>query len=414
MQRPASTGSRKLEDHLVSLAFVRDPYPALAHLRETDPVHWSDSIGGWLLTRYDDVVTGFKDVPAYSNEGRLGKAAEHLPADERMELAGFEAHYRTKGLLHSDPPDHTRLRRLVLRALSPRVITAMRPQIQAIVDGLLDRAVERGTMEVINDLAFAVPVTVLAQLLGVPASHGPTFGRWADRLLAFQGVNKPPRAVLLAAQQALAEARTYLVDLIERRRRDPGEDLVSLMAVPGGGLEALTDDEIVNTGITLLTAGHETTTSLVGNGFFTLLSHLEQWAELRANHDLVIPAIEEILRYESPVARQPRVITRDTELRGRTLRAGQTAFQMLGAANRDPDQFAEPDRFDIWRTPNRHLAFGQGIHFCVGAPLSRTEGEIVFRSVLQRMPDLRLIDREPDWDIRKANSRVLNSLPVAF
>ena len=155
MQRPASTGSRKLEDHLVSPAFVRDPYPALAHLRETDPVHWSDSIGGWLLTRYDDVVTGFKDVPAYSNEGRLGKAAEHLPADERMELAGFEAHYRTKGLLHSDPPDHTRLRRLVLRALSPRVITAMRPQIQAIVDGLLDRAVERGAMEVINDLAFA-------------------------------------------------------------------------------------------------------------------------------------------------------------------------------------------------------------------------------------------------------------------
>ena len=164
----------------------------------------------------------------------------------------------------------------------------------------------------------------------------------------------------------------------------------------------------------MLTAGHETTTSLVGNGLFTLLSHLEQWAELRANHDLVIPAIEEILRYESPVARQPRVITRDTELCGRTLRAGQTAFQMLGAANRDPDQFAEPDRFDIWRTPNRHLAFGQGIHFCVGAPLSRTEGEIVFRSVLERMPDLRLVDREPDWDIRKANSRVLNSLPVAF
>ena len=407
-------GIEAVEAVLLTDAFVADPYPALDRLRELAPVYWSPSVGGWILTRYDDVVSTFKNPAEYCNEGRLGQASRHLPAEDRRELQTFEAHYRTKGLLHSDPPDHTRLRRLVLKAFSPRVIESMRPRIQRVVDDLIDRVRPDGGMEVIEDLAFALPVTVLAGLLGVPASDGVWFGEWADRLLAFQGVNRPGRDVLLAAQTALLEARAYLAELIALRRREPGEDLMTLMTLSTPEGESLTDDEIINTGITLLTAGHETTTSLIGNGLFTMLSNPEQWARLRADRSLLKPAIEEMLRYESPVARQPRLLKCDTDLRGFTLKAGQMAFQMLGAANRDPAQFDEPATFDIGRTPNRHIAFGQGIHFCIGAPLSRTEGEIVFSTILERLPTIRLVESEPAWDTRKANSRVLRTLPVTF
>ena len=403
-----------LHELLVSDRFIYDPYPTLALLRDTDPVHWSDSLGGWILTRYDDILATFKNVAVYSNEGRLGRASAYLPAEARSRLEVFEAHYRTKGLLHSDPPDHTRLRRLVLRAFSPRVVEAMRPRIGQIVDGLIDRVADAGAMDAIEDLAFALPLTVLAELLGVDASMGPRFRGWAGRLLAFQGQNRPAERLLLAAQDALLEARQYLADLIELRRQEPGADLISLMACPGDGAEALSDAEIINTGITLLTAGHETTASLIGNGLYTLLSHPEQWARLKADPALLAPAIEEILRFESPVARQPRLLRRDTELRGRRLRAGQMVFQMLGAANRDPAQFRAPDSFDIGREPNRHVAFGQGIHFCIGAPLSRAEGQIAFGAVLERLPQIRLAGPAPDWDVTKPNSRVLRSLSVAF
>jgi hypothetical protein len=268
-------------------------------------------------------------------------------------------------------------------------------------------------MEVIKELAFTVPVTVLAGLLGAPASSSPMFRDWADRLLAFQGMNRPAEGLLLAAQDALLEARQYLAELIVERRSEPGADLISLMACPGDNAESLSDAEIINTGITLLVAGHETTTSLIGNGPHALLSHAAQWAEVKSDKALVGPAIEEILRFESPVARQPRLLKRDVELRGRRLRAGQMVFQMLGSANRDPTQFRDPDSFAIHRDPNRHIGFGHGIHFCIGAPLSRAEGEIVFGTVIDRLPDIRLTELTPDWDVTKPNSRVLRSLSVA-
>jgi cytochrome P450 len=405
---------REIDDSLLSPEFVGDPYPTLDALRELDPVHWSESIGGWVLTRYDDILRTFKDVEHYSNEERLGRATLHLAADARQQLESFEAHYRTKGLLHSDPPDHTRLRRLISRAFSPRVIETMRSRIQHVVDDLIDRVEVAGEMEVIEDLAFALPVTVLADLLGVPKSHGVTFRQWADRLLAFQGINKPTEEVLRAAQDALIEAREYLAKLIAERRCVPGDDLISHMLRVSDDGESLSDAEIINTGVTLLTAGHETTTSLIGNGLFTLLSHPEQWERLKADRSLVKPAIEEILRFESPVSRQPRLLKHDAELGGYVLERGQMVFQMLGAANRDPRHFNDPATFDVIRSPNRHIAFGQGIHFCIGAPLSRIEGETVFRTVLDRLPTVRLIDAHPSWDLEKANSRVLQSLPVAF
>jgi hypothetical protein len=401
-----------LDELLVSKEFLEDPYPILRQSREEDPVHWSDSIGGWILTRYDDVVTTFKDVSRYSNEGRLARAVEYLPAESRAKFKTFEDYYHQKSLIHSDPPDHTRVRGVVTKALTPRLVEAMRPRIQAIANELLDSVQHQGRMDVMKDLAIPLPVTVLAEIFGVPKSDLSLFKGWADDLLAFQGVNKPPEAILERSQKALVQIRAYMAGLIEERRRQPREDLLSALVAAEGG--ALSETELLNSCITLLVAGHETTTSLIGNGIYTLLRHADQWQLLQNDRSLLTSAIEEMLRYESPVARQPRLMKQDAEMGGKQIRQGQMVFQMLNAANRDPAYFTGPDQFDIRRQPNRHMAFGVGIHFCVGAALARTEGQIVFLTVMDRLPRLRLVEDKPNWDMEKPNSRMLKSLPVLF
>jgi cytochrome P450 len=263
-----------------------------------------------------------------------------------------------------------------------------------------------------KDLAIPLPVTVLAEIFGVPKSDLSLFKGWADDLLAFQGVNKPPEAILERSQKALVQIRAYMAGLIEERRRQPREDLLSALVAAEGG--ALSETELLNSCITLLVAGHETTTSLIGNGIYTLLRHADQWRLLQNERSLLTSAIEEMLRYESPVARQPRLMKQDAEMGGKQIRQGQMVFQMLNAANRDPAYFTGPDQFDIRRQPNRHMAFGVGIHFCVGAALARTEGQIVFLTVMDRLPRLRLVEDKPNWDMEKPNSRMLKSLPVLF
>jgi cytochrome P450 len=402
------------QDSLTTPEFLDDPYPILKWLRANEPVHWNEAIGGWVVARYDDIVVTMKDTGTYSNEGRLGRAVDYLPSEAKAKLAAFQDHYRTKGLLHSDPPDHTRLRALVQKAFSPRMVELMRPRIQEIVDELLDKAEPNGGMEVIQELAFALPVTVLADIMGVPQSDRVHFQRWADSLLAFQGVNKPDLSALEHAQQTLIEVRQYLADLIARRRTEPGKDLVSELVAAESEGQRLTQDELINTCVTLLVAGHETTTSLVGNGLFLLLSHPEQWRLLKNDPSGLPRAIEEILRFESPVARQPRAIKQDAELGGKQLHAGQMLFQLLNSGNRDEAYFDDPEEFDIRREKNRHIAFGYGVHFCIGAPLSRAEGLIVFDTILRRLPDVRLVDEKPHWDVTKRNSRVLKALDVEF
>ena len=407
------TASEKaLDDLLVSQEFMQDPYPLLRQLREEDPVHWSDSIGGWILTRYDDMVTTFKDTAHFSNEGRLAKAVAYLPPETRAEFKTFEDHYRQRSLIHSDPPDNTRLRSLVTKAFNARVVEGMRPRMQEIVNEVIDAAQQAGGMDVIKDLAIPLPVAVLAEILGVPKADVHLFKNWADGLLAFQGLNKPPVEVLQRSQQAILGIRGYLGELLKEKREHPGEDLLSELAAAESEGEKLSETELLNTCITLLVAGHETTTSLIGNGLWALLRHPDQCQLLKDDPSLLTSAIEEMLRYESPVARQPRLMKQETEMGGKQLRPGEMVFQMLNAANRDPAYFTDPDQFDIRRQKNRHIAFGLGPHFCVGALLARTEGQVVFSTLLARVPHIRLVDEKPDWDVHKPNSRMLKALPV--
>ena len=398
---------------LLSPAFIEDPYAKLHELRDAAPVLWSSAVGGWVLTRYDDVVVTFKDTETYGNAGRMTRVLTHLEPAAQERLTPFRKHYETQGLIHSDPPDHTRIRRIVLKAFTPPAIEALRPQIQQIVDELLDAMEPRGHAELIEEFAFALPVTVLAVILGVPRSDGPRFRHWADDLLAFQGRNKPAAETLFTSQAMLIEAREYLAELIAVKRVEPDGSVLSQLVAAEAEGDKLSMDELLSTTVTFLVAGHETTTSLIGNGVLLLMQHRDQWDAIRDDPTLVTKAVEEILRYESPVARQPRLVRQDTVLGGQPLKQGDVAFQMLGAANRDPAVFDDPDTFDIRREPNRHIAFGLGPHFCIGAPLSRAEGQIAFTTLARRMPNLEL-DGPPRWDLDKPNSRVLRELPVRW
>jgi cytochrome P450 len=406
------TINANFEELLGSPEFVANPYSVLHRLREEEPVYWSEGIGGWLLTRYDDILVSFKHTAHFSNENRLGKAVEYLPPEKRANFKRFEDHYATKGLLHSDPPDHTRLRALVTKEFTVTIVEKMRPRMQQVVDGLLDAAEEKGQTDVVPDLAAALPVAVIAEIMGVPFSERHLIRKWTDDILRFQGVNKPSEEDLSRAQDALMEMRQHIKDMIAERRRALRGDLMSKLVAAESDGQRLSEAELINTCVTLFTAGHETTLSLISNTIYTLLANADQFHLLRENPALLESAIEESLRYESPVSRQSRLMKMDTELAGKKLKKGEILFQMLNSANRDPAYFTGPDKFDIQRTKNRHIAFGQGIHFCVGAALSRTEAFIAVGTTLKRFPKLRLVDDRPDWDVSKRNSRVLRSLLV--
>jgi cytochrome P450 len=407
-------GGDEFDRHLVSAEFVADPYADLRRMQSEAPIYWSDSIGGWLITRYDDIMSTFKNTTEYSNEGRLGRAAAHLPATDRQRLRVFEQHYATKGLLHSDPPDHTRLRRFTGKGFAPSRIEGVKPYIAEVTESLLDECAREGGMEVISGLASALPVAVLCELMGLPASDQQLLHKWADQLLGFQGINKPALDLLLAAQSAIVEIREYLGEVLRERRVHPGTDLLSAFVMSEQDPQGLSEPEIINTCQTLLVAGHETTTSLIGNGLALMLGDREQWQRLVDDRSLVRSAIEEIVRYESPVARQPRRVTQAGALGDAALGEGEMVFQMLNAANRDPAHFDSPDVFRVDRSPNQHVGFGFGAHFCVGAPLARAEGEVTFMALLERFPTLKMDDPVLRWDSSKANSRVLSSLTVTL
>ncbi len=384
--------------------FIADPYPTYHRLRAEDPVHHSP-LGFWVLTRYEDVVAALRDPRLVKEPIAAFVAARFGAAMPAMGLS----------MLDRDPPDHTRLRSLVNKAFTPRVVEALRPHIQKIVDGLLARVEGAGTMDLIEEFAYPLPVTVICQMLGVPVEDRERFKQWGlDIARGLDAILLPPDSDVArrsaAARRALAE---YFRALIAERRAAPRGDMLSdLIAAEEAG-DKLSEDELLATCILLLVAGHETTVNLIGNGTLALLRHPAQLRRLRENPGLIASAVEELLRYDGPVQRTARIPSADVTFDGLTIGKGEMVMPFIGAADRDPAQFPDPDRLDITRTDNRHIAFGWGIHFCLGAPLARVEGQIAISTLVQRLPKLALATDRPEYR-QSLTLRGLTTLPVGF
>ena len=392
-------------------SFRSDPYPVVSRLREQDPVHHSP-LGFYVLTRYEDCANILRD-PRSSNDFTNSEAAVEEAAKQGLDLRELAAE-GARPFLFMDPPDHTRLRGLVSKAFTPRVVEELRPRAQQVVDRLLDAAVARGEFDVIADLAYPLPVTIISEMLGVPAEDHEVFQGWSREMARSLDPDFVlPPDVLERRERASEEFAEYFRALIAKRRGDLRDDLVSaLIAVEDGG-ETLSENELLSTCILLLIAGHETTVNLIGNGMLALLRHPDQMALLRSDPALIKTAVEELLRFDPPVQLTGRTAKEDIPLSEGVLPKGQQAILLLGAANRDPRQFVDPDRLDITRAENRHLAFGMGIHFCLGAPLARIEGQIAIGEMARRLGSAELAVAEPAYK-ENVTLRGLASLPVRF
>jgi cytochrome P450 len=401
-----------VEPDLGSDAFYADPYPTYHQLRRYEPVHWSPQWGGWLLTRYADVVSMLRDPQRFSNVGRMSSFLSQLPEAIREQMRPFEDHFK-QGLINSDPPDHTRIRGLLNKAFTTKRVEAQAPQVEVLVDELLDKALRNGQMDVIADFSFLIPTTVIAHMLGVPLADRDQFAKWAEEMTAFVGTGRVISELAAGAQTSLLELREYFRRLIAARRVDPQDDLVTALATAEDRGSLLNEAELLSVCVTLLLAGFGTTMTFIGNAVLALLRHPDIVSSLRRDPSLMPAATEELLRYDGPIHRQWRIATEDIELHGMQIRKGQLVAAMLGAADRDPEQFPNPDRLDITRAENYHVAFGSGIHFCLGAPLARLESQIALKSLIRRCPKMQLADENLNWR-RDITIHGLNSLPVSF
>jgi cytochrome P450 len=371
-----------------------DPYPLYDRLRTEAPVQWDDQLQEWVLTSYEEVLLATRD-PRFSAV-RVGVDVDWLPSEYR-EAAAPAFHAIARQILFLDPPDHTRIRGLVQKAFTPRAIEQLRHRIEAVVRELLD-AVEGDTMDVVAELAFPLPSVVIAEMLGVPPEDRERFRAWSENFGAVLGGTEMSSEEAAGHFVGVSEFVEYFRGIVEEHRRSPKDDILQGMIDAGAQGDRLTEEELFGNAVLLIAAGHLTTTGLIGNGVLTLLLHPEARAALRANPELMPGAIEEMLRYESPVQATGRRLLEDVELRGEHLRAGDSVLLHLGAANRDPARFADPARFDITRQNNRHLAFSQGIHFCLGAVLARLEGQTAIAALLERFPNLTLEGDPPPWE----------------
>jgi len=394
---------------LMTPAALADPFPIYRRLREDDPVHWSDSYGGWLVTRFDDVSRCLKD-PRLSAR-RAASMWDRMPPEIRDATQALQRAF-SLWMLMMDPPDHTRIRSLVSRAFAPSLVATLRPRIQEIVDEAIAGVAGRGRFDLIRDVAQPIPAIVIAELLGADPAHHARFKAWSDDLALME---LGPRG-FVQAQASMIEMTDHLRGVVAARRVEPRDDLISeLLAAEEAG-RFLGEEELLANCVLLLFAGHETTTNLVGNGILELLRHPDQLALLRAEPDLMEAAVEELLRFHGPIQRVRRSVKEPFELGGKALREGDAVWLLVGAANRDPAVFDDPDRLDLRRRPTRHLTFGLGPHFCVGAALARVEGPIVLDALLRRLPpftaDLAELAWRPDLSFRGVKSLPLEVAPA--
>ncbi|MBD2775822.1 cytochrome P450 [Iningainema tapete] len=395
---------------------IQDPYTVYRRYREEDPVHWGVSAnpqlpGAWYIFRYEDAMKVMEDR-------RFGR--ETLNEREDVETTPVPTAYNaflslvSNWIVFREPPNHTRLKSLASKAFSAKIVENIRPAIFQIADNLLDQVQNRGELDLVEDFAFPLPTKVVAIMLGANPDDLPLFREWA---LAMQQASasrlKPPPEVYERANQAAQSFIDYFTPLITERRAHPREDLISALVKAADEADKLTDFEIVATCTHLLTAGHETTINLIAKGTLALLQNPKVLNLLRSHPELIPPAVEELIRYDTPIQMVTRWAYEDVEVGNKLIKRGDSIGLMLGSANRDPARFKNPEVLDIQREENKHSGFGGGIHFCLGAGLARAEGQIALNVLLNRLPEMRLLDEKIDW----ANNIVFhgpNHLHVAF
>ena len=386
----------------------RNPFPVYSQLQDDDPVHWSESLRSWVLTRYDDVrQVAMSDV---MSPDRLRPFYAQLKG-ERREILAEVMRYLSLWMVFRDPPEHTRLRRLVGTAFTPRSIEALADPVSRVVDQLLDALPRNQSVDWAQQVAMPLPAYVILDLLGIPHQSYADLKAWSDELRAFVGSSRADPDRYNRARHGATQLAGFFREVIAARRAAPGEDFVSRMITARDEQGSLSEDELVATCMLVLFAGHETTTHLLSNSANALLDHPDQLQRLRDNPALINPAVEEFLRYDGPSNAITRVVSADHEIGGKLLRSGDRVFAMVNAANRDPRRFDDPQGLDIARQPNRHLTFGFGLHFCLGAPLARLEAQLCFAGLIRRFGKIERAAGETEW-IDSLAMRGLSRLPV--
>ncbi|MFQ3566609.1 MAG: cytochrome P450 [Aggregatilineales bacterium] len=375
--------------------FLRDPYPTYDRLRAEGPIQFDEAAGMWFVFTYEDVTALLRDR-------RLGRQIDHVLSREARGLppknpayAPFDA-LSEHSMFDKEPPDHTRLRSLVHKAFTPKRVENLRERVKQIAHDLLDEAAARGAMDVIADFATPLPVTVIAELLGIPEADRRLLRPWSQAIVALYELDHTPEQ----AERAICAAEefaAYLRDLSRARRADPQDDLISALALVTDNGDRLTEAELISTCVLLLNAGHEATVNVIGNGLLALLTHPDQRQRLTAHPELLNSAVEEMMRYDTPLQLFRRWVLEDIAYKDKVFKQGTEIALLFGAANRDPAQFPDPHCFDIARAENDHIAFGMGIHYCLGAPLARLELQIAFDALLRRFPALHLTGSPPAY-----------------
>lgn len=397
-----------------SPAVIADPYPALHRLQDEDPCHWNEGLGAWCLTRYEDVEWGLRDERFSAD--RIRPFVEHqrsVPA----EVAKVLGDTLSLWLVFNDPPTHTRLRKLMNKGFTPGAVNALRGDIAAVAHELLDAVIDRGGMDAVRDFGYPLPASVIAQILGVPRADINLLKRWSDDIAAFVLVSRAHPDKYQAAARSITEMDAYFADIVAHRRRQPGDKVIDGLIAAHDGEDALSLPELLAACSLMLFAGHETTTHFICNGLLGLMQRPDQMADLRTHakdESYLHIALSEILRWDGPIISMMRVLNADVALHGRDMRAGDRVYLFINAANRDPRKFPDPDRLDLRREGARHqIAFGQGIHTCLGAHLARVEGAVAFPILLARLQDIAPLDTDTAW----SDSLVIrgqDSLPIRF
>jgi len=392
--------------------FITNPYRAYSYLRAAAPVYWMDKFrtGAWLVTRYADVLTGLHDARLSSQRSHNLTAA--LPSATQSEFATFNRIF-SKWMLFLDPPEHSRIRKLLNKEFTPNMIQRLRPRIQQVVDSLLDDVAGKSEIEFMTEFANPLPVRVIAEMLGIPAEDQRDFQIWSDDLASFFGNATSTVDTARRAQNSLVSLTEYFRAMLPERRAHKGDDLVSLLLRVEEEGEMLTGEELLGQCTLLLVAGHETTRNLLGNGLLALLQHPDQFAKLKEDPALINSAVREFARFDSPVQFSGRAATEDFTWHDQEIRKGQTVILLLASANHDPEKFSEPEKLDISRDEGMPLSFGHGTHFCIGASLAYAEAEIAFSTLLDRASGLRLLDDVPAWR-PNLSFRGLSRLPLSL